>query len=187
MIKKSHEWNNTVKLNTHKINEIMRDTIFPESPCQNNNAEEPKVDSDSEDSVYVQPQYASSEEVISSSSRKDMNMSDSDTPDISSESDRFVEVISKKKKRQMKKKGKQLFGKNSHSTRTAAASNESATIEIELTDIADAKKRSLQDAKKRKETTNHLSKRLDILLKSNGLRRDYVPAQGNWVFFGVFF
>jgi len=113
MIKKSHERNNTVKLNTHKINEIMRDTIFSESPCQNNNAEEPKIDSDSEDSVYVQPEYASSEEVISSSdeyvpSRKDMNMSDSDsslyTPDISSESDGFVAVISKKKQRRIKKR-----------------------------------------------------------------------------------
>jgi len=191
MIKKSHERNNTVKLNTHKINEIMRDTIFSESPCQNNNAEEPKIDSDSEDSVYVQPEYASSEEVISSSdeyvpSRKDMNMSDSDsslyTPDISSESDGFVAVISKKKQRRIKKKGKQLFGKNSHSTSTAAASNESATIATELTDIADAKKKSLQEAKKRQETTNHHSKRLDILLKSNGLRRDHVPAQGSCFF-----
>ena len=52
-------------------------------------------------------------------------------------------------------------------------------IDVENSDMEIAKEESMKESRKRHENYSSHCKRLDVLLKSNGLKREHVPAHGN--------
>jgi hypothetical protein len=93
--------------------------------------------------------------------------------DEQSDSEGFIEVISKRKRR-----NKQNVIKSNTGARKRLLLHQNIESDISI-----AKQKSTEEEKKRKSEYSLHSKRLNTLIKSNGLRREHVPAHGNCFFF----
>ena len=128
-----------------------------------------------QDYRYSSPEHCSSgEEYLPL--KEDVNTSDSNASsmDEQSESAGFLDVISKRKRRK-----KQNVIKSNTGARKRLLLHQNIESDINI-----AKQKSTEEEKKRKSEYSLHSKRLNTLLKSNGLRREHVPAHGN-CFFGA--
>lgn len=91
----------------------------------------------------------------------------------------FEEVVSKKRSKH-KKKPKSLFASKCGEQVKQVVNLNSSASQTEV--LKTVKQESLSEYSQRCEVNRNHSKRLDVLLKSNGLRRQHVPAVGNCFF-----
>jgi hypothetical protein len=128
-----------------------------------------------QDYRYSSPEHCSSgEEYLPL--KEDVNTSDSNASSMDEQSDSggFLDVISKRKRRK-----KQNVIKSNTGARKRLLLHQNIESDINI-----AKQKSTEEEKKRKSEYSLHSKRLNTLLKSSGLRREHVPAHGNWFFLG---
>ena len=128
-----------------------------------------------QDYRYSSPEHCSSgEEYLPL--KEDVNTSDSNASSMDEQSDSggFLDVISKRKRRK-----KQNVIKSNTGARKRLLLHQNIESDINI-----AKQKSTEEEKKRKSEYSLHSKRLNILLKSSGLRREHVPAHGNCFFWG---
>jgi hypothetical protein len=126
-----------------------------------------------QDYRYTSPEHCSSgDEYLPG--KEDVNTSDSNVSsmDEQSDSEGFIEVISKQKRRNKQ---------NVFKSNTGARKRLLLHQHIE-SDISIAKQKSTEEEKKRKSEYSLHSKRLNTLIKSNGLRSEHVPAHSNCFF-----
>ncbi|CAC5379352.1 unnamed protein product [Mytilus coruscus] len=197
-ILRSEEWNDTDEL--IDIRRCGREPIFPRtsSPEVEHAAlsiedkivgEENIIECLDENDPAIE---YSSEEVISSSdeyvpTKSDISNSDSSSCiNVSEESSDGFEVVKSRKRRRCKKKPKCLFeSKTCKPIKQVVKSKLSGKKEDVFIEMKIAEQESLSEYRKRHDLNRNHSKRLDVLLKSNGLCRQHVPAVGNCFFEAV--
>ncbi|VDH95527.1 Hypothetical predicted protein [Mytilus galloprovincialis] len=197
-ILRSEEWNDTDVLNIQNIEMIAREPIFPRTSSpeveyaalsmEDKIVEENLIECPDENETAIE---YSSEEIISSSdeyvpTKSDISSSDSSSCINVSESSDGFEVVNSKKRRRCKKKPKCLFeSKTRKPIKQLEKSKLSGQKEDIFIEMKIAEQESLSEYRKRHDINRNHSKRLDVLLKSNALCRQHVPAVGNCFFEAV--